>query len=100
MVFGSMPKGENRKGDMKSFIGTYGKFAFAPFVDDYNSGVEDFDSMFKMLHENYFPRVVWAPIYLSSKKCSFFIDNLDFIGFTGSANQLRPLVRHRDRILG
>jgi len=32
--------------------------AFSPFINDYNGAAVDFNSMAKLLHEQYFPRVV------------------------------------------
>ena len=97
-MFGSILVIELEKA-RKSFIGDYGDLVFSPFIDDYNGATRDFDLIFNILHKQYFLRVIWAPIYLSGKKCSFFILDLDFIRFIGGLDGVRPLVKHRDRIL-
>ena len=86
IAFGDLPETITHNA-MPTLIGHHGKFAFMPFVDDQNMASVDFDSMLEFLHEHYFPRVIWAPLFLSGKKSFFFMDNLDFIGFSGGGNQ-------------
>jgi len=75
------------------------KTAFSPFINDYNGAAIDFNSIAKLLHEQYFPRVAWALIFLTGRKSSFFIPDLSFIGFTGDIRGLRLLIRYRERVL-
>jgi len=57
MVFGQMPATQSAP-VRSTFIGDQGDYAFSPFVDDHNGAAKDFKSIFKMLHEEYFPRVI------------------------------------------
>jgi len=98
MTFGFLPSTQSTAA-MSSMIGDNGETAFSPFVDDHNGAAVDFDSMAKLLHEQYFPRVAWAPIFLTGRKSSFFMPDLSFIGFTGDVRGLRPSIRHRERVL-
>jgi len=84
---------------MLSMIRDNRETAFSPFINDHNGAAVDFNSMSKLLHEQYFPRVVWTPIFLTGRKSSFFIPDLSFIGFTGDVRGLRLLIRHRERVL-
>jgi len=72
---------------------------FSSFVNNYNGTTIDFDTIFDFLYTKYFPRAIFGPIYLTSKKYYFFIANLDFIGFTRGINSIRPSTKYRDRIL-
>ncbi len=45
-------------------------------MDDHSAAARDFESMFTFLHEEYFPRVAFGPIYLSGPKTHVFAENL------------------------
>ena len=62
----------------------YGNSAFCPFVDDHMGAATSFEAMFDFLHNEYFPRVAFGPLYLSGKKTHMFTDSLEMVGFTGS----------------
>ena len=49
----------------------------------------------KLLHTQYFPRIPFSPVYLSGHKTHMFTDSLEMVGFTGSAEGLRPSAKHR-----
>src|SRR5437762_9342352 len=98
LVFGPLPKSETTP-RTDSIIGTHGNGGFSPFMDDHIGGFTDFDSEFKFLHEMYFPRIAFGPVYLSGAKTKAFVRTLELIGFMGSPDGLRPSIRHRDRIL-
>ena len=73
--------------------------AFSLFIDNYNRAAIDFNSIAKLLHEEYFLRVVQALIFLTRQKSLFFILDLLFIRFTGDVRGLRLLIRYRERVL-
>ncbi len=55
--------------------------------------------MFKFLHEQYFPRVIFGPVYLSGHKTVIMGDNLELLGFQGTPEGLRPSLKHREKII-
>lgn len=98
LTFGPLPATKDEKA-YETLIGDHGEVAFSPFVDDHIGSATCFDAMFDFLHTRYFPRCVFGPIYLSPKKSHVFMDQLDFIGFTGDASGIRPSRYHRDRVM-
>jgi hypothetical protein len=68
-------------------------------MDDHIGGFKDYNAQFEFLHNKYFPRIAFGPIYLSGRKTTAFMTTLELIGFMGSVDGLRPSIRHRDRIL-
>src|SRR5436190_842761 len=84
---------------MPSLIGTHTEGGFSPFMDNHIGGFRDFEAQMTFLHEKYFPRVVFSPVYLSGVKTHAFCRTLDVVGFTGSAEGLWPSARHCDRLL-
>ena len=99
LVFGPLPKTAQCKA-MPTIIGNQGKTAFCLFMDDHIGAGECFQDMFNFLHYEYFPRVAFGPVYLSGHKTYVFTDSLEMVGFTGSAEGLRPSVKHRERAMG
>ncbi len=98
IVFGPLPPNSNGVPRMPTEIGQFDDHAFQIFVDDHAASATDFDSMFTFLHERYFPRVAFGPIYLSGHKTSIFGSNLELLGFQGNAEGLRPSLKHREKI--
>lgn len=97
LMFGPLPAtGEEEA--YNSMIGDHGDVAFSPFVDDHLSSAKGFEEMFDFLHEVYFPRCAFGPIYLAPKKTFVFTDQLDFVGFTGDRYGLRPSIKHIEQI--
>jgi len=47
---------------------------------------------------NSFPRVAFGPVYLLGHKIMVFVDDLELLGFQGSASGLRPSIKHREKI--
>lgn len=97
LTFGHLPKTEIVPAQ-DTILKDHGDAAFTIFADDHIGAATSFDSMFEFLHEKYFPRAAFGPIYLAPKKTFLFMDQLDFIGFTGSHGTLRPSMRHKRRI--
>ncbi|KAI9771529.1 MAG: hypothetical protein M1840_002149 [Geoglossum simile] len=87
LMFGSLPKTTTIP-SFPSLIGTHKDSSFSPFMDDHIGGFQDFDSQFTFLHEKYFPRVAFGPVYLSGPKTKAFCTSLDLVGFTESAEGL------------
>ena len=98
MTFSFLPSTQSTAA-MPSMIRDNRETAFSPFVNDHNGAAVDFNSMAKLLHEQYFLRVAWAPIFLTGRKSSFFMPDLSFIGFIGDVRGLRLLIRYRERVL-
>lgn len=67
-------------------------------MDDHIGAAIFFEAMFHFLHYYYFPRAIYEPVYLAPYKTFVFTDQLDFVGFTRDQNELRPSVKHRERI--
>ena len=97
LVFGPLPHTKITE-QIPSIIGTHANCGFYPFIDDYIGGFKDFDVQFKFLHKVYFPRVTFGPVYLAGQKTRAFYRSLEVVRFIGDAKELRPSVRHRDRV--
>lgn len=98
LVFGPLP----RSSSTARFPTTYGVqdgVSFATFMDDHLGSAVGFDEMFAFLHDKYFPRLVFGPIYLEPRKSNYMMSGLEMVGFTGDVNGLRPSLRHRDKAL-
>lgn len=67
-------------------------------MDNHIGAAFFFETMFHFLHYYYFSCVIYGPVYLTLHKTFVFIDQLDFVGFTGDKNRLQPSVKHRNRI--
>jgi hypothetical protein len=100
LVFEPLPKTDEVPA-MPSLIGeqSNGQKAFSLFMNDHCESATSFDFMFIFLHEKYFPRVAFGPVYLSGSKTFVFSDSLKMVGFTDGAGGLRPFIKHREKIL-
>lgn len=67
-------------------------------MDDHIRAAISFEVIFNFLHEYYFPRASFEPVYLTPHKIFVFTHQLDFVGFIGNKNGLRPSIKHRYRI--
>ena len=83
----------------ESLIGDQGDFAFEEMIDDSYGSSTTFETMNDLLHEGFFPRCHWGPIYLKDSKSSFFCHSLDFVGLKEGSNGLRPSLRKRETML-
>ena len=99
LVFGPIPKGEGSDQEYPTMIGDLGDQAFSPFMDDHAGSAIDFDAMYDLLSSKYFPRIAFGPVYLSPQKAYFFMSSLEILGFTGSAEGIRPSVKHRTAVM-
>jgi hypothetical protein len=106
IVFGYIPEDVDANGNeipgFPSVIGDSadGSVAFDGMVDDSYGSATDFDSMFTFLHEKFFPRCAFGPMYLKPSKSFFFFPTLEFLGLEGNTAGLRPSLRKREQILG
>jgi len=82
-----------------SLIGDSGDVAFDGMIDDSYGSATTFEAMYDFLHEQFFPRCAWGPMYLKDYKSFFVCDSLDFVGLEAGQNGLRPSLRKRERIL-
>jgi hypothetical protein len=102
IVFGYIPEDLDADGNIipgfPSVIGDSddGSVAFDGMVDDSYGSATDFDSMFTFLHEKFFPRCVFGPMYLKPSKSFFFFPTLEFLGLEGNTAGLRPFLRKRE----
>ena len=55
LTFGPLPKNAEGVPRMPTLIGRHRNHSFAVFMDDHAVAATDFDSMFKLLYEEYFP---------------------------------------------
>ena len=106
LVFGVIPEGFEEKEGVRlplqgedSLIGDYGEFAFDGMIDDSYGSATSFEAMYRFLHERFFPRCNWGPMYLKDSKSCFFMESLDFVGLEAGPNGLRPSLRKRGTIL-
>jgi hypothetical protein len=105
IVFGYIPEDMDADGNvipgLPSVIGDSddGSVAFDGMVDDSYGSATDFDSMFTFLHEKFFPRCAFGPMYLKPSKSFFFFPTLEFLGLEGNTAGLRPSLRKREQIL-
>ena len=98
LVFGPLPANSTGIPRQPTLIGNDDSIGFAVFMDDHAASAEDYDSLFSFLHEKYFPRVAFGPVYLVGSKTKAFSDILEIVGFEGGPNGLRPSLKHRERI--
>src|SRR5437879_9227723 len=69
LVFGAIPGGIDSSTGTKldgadSLIGDRGNVAFDGMIDDSYGSTTSFQQMYDFLHEQFFPRCVWGPMYL------------------------------------
>jgi len=106
VVFGAIPEGFEDSSGVRIrlpceewLIGDQGDFAFEGIIDDSYGSSTTFETMDDFLHEPFFPRCHWGPIYLKDSKSHFFCNSLDFVGLEAGSNGLRPSLRKRETIL-
>lgn len=97
IVFGPLPP-TNEVLRMPTIIGTGKNSSFGLYMDDHLGSAKTFEDMIQFLHETYFPRVAFEPVYLTGKKTFAFDDKLDILGFEGTNEGLRPSTKHRDKV--
>jgi hypothetical protein len=103
MVFGYIPEDVDSAGNViegfPSLIQDSGNVAFNGMVDDSYESATDFDAMFDFLHDKFFPRCPFGPMYLKPSKSVFFFPSLGFLGLEGDSGGLRPSLRKREQVL-
>ena len=99
LVFGPLSGTKNKCiPQQDTIIGTKEKFAFSIYIDDHVGSAKSFDAMFEFLHNRYFPRVAFGPIYLAGKKTRIYDDYLQILGYEGGNGALRPSIKHRQQV--
>lgn len=102
LVFGNIPEGADEEGKIQAafmtLIGDRGDVAFDGMIDDSYGSADTFERLFRFLHEEFFPRCVWGPMYLKGPKCLFFDNTLELVGLEAGDNGLRPSLRKRKMI--
>ncbi len=83
---------------MPTLIGVPAEDSFGVYMDDHIGAATTFDAIYTFLHNSYFPRVAFDPVYLSGKKTKAFMDTLELLGFEGSRSGLRASAKHRNKI--
>ena len=106
LVFGAIRSGTDSSSGEEVFleggdslIGDSGQVAFDGMIDDSYGSATTCDAMYHFLHEQFFPRCAWGPMYLKDSKSFFLCDSLDFVGLQAGQNGLRPSLRKRETIL-
>ena len=62
-------------------IGNYRLVIFSPFIDNYNSLGESFDTLFDFLYRRYFLQIAFGLVYLAEQKVRVFLTSLELIRF-------------------
>ena len=83
---------------MQTLIGDHNDYAFQVFMDDHAGSATDFDFIYTLLHEHYFPRCVFGPVYLAGHKIILFANTLQLLGFEAGPAGLRPSRKHLEKI--
>ncbi len=81
-----------------TLVGDNGGWESSPFMDDHIGSAIIFEAIFNCFHQYYFPCAGFELVYLTLHKTFIFIDQRDFVSFTGDRNELRPLMKHGDQI--
>ena len=88
LVFGAIPEDRSDLEDIKaafpSLMGDRGDVAFDGLIDDSYGSADSFLRLLTMLHEEFFPRCVFGPVYLKPAKTFLFYPSLAFVGMEGS----------------
>ena len=101
LAFGSIPADEiSGAPAFPSTIGDRGDVAFDGMVGDSCGSATDFETMLKFLHDEFFPRCAFGPLYLKGVKPHFFYPSLESLGLEGCIEGLRPSLKKREQILG
>lgn len=79
-------------------IRDYREYAFSLFINDYFDRATSFKAIYDFLYKYYFPYIAFSPIYLMEKKIWVFELSLKMVGFEGSVDGIRLLVRYKDKI--
>lgn len=69
-----------------------GEVAFEYFMDDDYGAATDFPTLFRFLHDKYFPRISWARLTLKPKKTKFFCSVIEVLGYELQPKGLRPSI--------
>lgn len=72
---------------------------FAIYMNNHAASVRIFDTMFEFLHRQYFSRVIFEPIYLFEHKTVIMSNNLELLEFQDTSEELRPSLKHREKII-
>jgi len=64
--------------------------AFECFVDDHFGAHPDFSSQLEFLHNDYFPRHVWAKLTLKGSKSHFFLTKICPLAYESDGGGLQP----------
>ena len=101
LTFGNIPADDTSGNPaFPSIIGDRGDVAFNGMVDDSYGSTTDFETIFKFLHEEFFPRCAFGPLYLKGVKSYFFYPSLEFLGLEGCIEGLQPSLKKCEQILG
>lgn len=103
LVFGAIPEDRSIPGDVReafpSLMGDRGDVAFDGLIDDSYGSAETFFRLLLFLHEEFFPRCVFGPVYLKPSKTFLFYPSLSFVGLEGNGDGLRASIRKREQVL-
>ena len=84
---------------MPTIIRDHGNVAMAPFMDNHAASATDFKTLYQFLKSSYFLRVAFRLIYLNPLKTAIFTDSLNLLGFTSGPGNIRPSIKHHEKIL-
>lgn len=102
LVFGAIPEDRSTPGVVRPafppLMGDRGDVAFDGLIDDSYGSAVSFARLFQFLHDEFFPRCVFGPVYLKPSKTFLFFPSLEFVGMEGSGTGLRPSLRKQDQV--
>lgn len=96
LIFEPLPGSSDKKIKRKpTIIGRSKDVIFLIYMNDYVASAWEFDVMYKFLATNYFPQVLFGPMYLAGKKTKVCNDQIEILGYEGNKRGLRPSLKHR-----
>lgn len=97
IFFRPQPKTQNICQDF-TLINMHIEDLFRVYINDHIRATPIFEAIYIFLHNSYFSRVVFGPVYSSGKKTKAFIDILELLKFQKSCSGLTFLAKHRNKI--
>jgi len=99
LVFDSLSVNEVKVRRMLTILNIRKNTIFSIYMNNHVVSVRIFDSMFEFLHKQYFSRIIFESMYLFEHKTVIMSDNLDFLEFQDTSEELRFSLKHREKII-
>ena len=82
-----------------TMIDDHDELIFAIFMNDHETSITNYEILFNFLHIQYFLKCVFDSIYLFDFKTYLFSNKLNFLEFEENAENLKSVLKHRNKIL-